>query len=246
MRPSGNVSGRGGEADLDRRGRRSVRYARSTRRLRVSASVASAGGNATAAAARRRRRGRSACAGGRPVIAEARAVEREDAAVGVGGDQAAQQAVDDVLVERAQILDLVTTRPPGGAGRAQALGQRPGQQRDGEEAEQVDGHRVLREARRRQRRVGAQAASRRKRRRASRYCAETMREIEHRAQRRHLQRPAAEADRARGDDRQQIERREVAGDAAGDVDERGHQHRVDRELQVDQPRAAVDERSVAR
>ena len=52
---------------------------------------------------------------------------------------------------------------------------------------------------------------------------------------------AAELHGAGGDDRQHVQRREVAGDAAGEVDERGDDQRVARQLQIDQPAVAVDE-----
>ena len=66
-------------------------------------------------------------------------------------------------------------------------------------------------------------------------------DVEQRAQRRHQQAAAPELDDARGDDRQHVERREVAGDAAGEVDERRDDQRVAGQLQVDQPAVPVDE-----
>jgi hypothetical protein len=57
---------------------------------------------------------------------------------------------------------------------------------------------------------------------------------------RHLQRAAAELHRAGRDDRQHVERREQAADAAGKGDARRHHDDVDGEMDVGQPREPLD------
>src|SRR2546427_286530 len=51
----------------------------------------------------------------------------------------------------------------------------------------------------------------------------------------------SELHRAAGDNRQHVERREIAGDAAGEIDERGDNQRVARELHVHQPAVPIGE-----
>ena len=67
---------------------------------------------------------------------------------------------------------------------------------------------------------------------------ENQADVEHGAQRRHQQAAAAELHRRAGGDRQDVERREVAGDTAGEVDERRDDQRVAGQLQVHQPPGA--------
>ena len=133
------------------------------------------------------------------------------------------------------------------AGRSHALGQRAAQQRDGEEAEHVQRRRCT--ARRRaaaarrarlepgvEQQTGGREVLRRApgRRRATR------------AQRRDQQPAAPELHGAGRDDRQHVQRREEAGDAAGEVDERRDDQRVAGELQVDQPAVPVRRSAASR
>ena len=136
-------------------------------------------------------------------------------------------------------VDACSSRAPADR---RLVGQRAAQQRHGEEPEQVERDRVLRHrpaAAARPARPRATDASRIPA--AVRYCADDEADVEHRAQRRHQQAAAAELDDAGRDDRQHVQRREVAGDAAGEVDERRDDQRVDRQLHVDQPAVALDE-----
>ena len=201
--------------------------------------IASAG---AAAAARRRSAGRRRDAERQAGDRLGGAVERQDALRRIGRRQAARQAVDDVLVERLQVGDLGRRLLEPGAGRPQAV-----------------------------RRASRSAAPRRRtRRRSARRCTarptrggsasavggeprivqqpgrrQVLREheadVEHGAERRDEQAAAAELDDAGGDDRQHVQRREVAGDAAGEVDERRDDQRVAGQLQVDQPAVPLDE-----
>ena len=68
------------------------------------------------------------------------AVEGQDPLQPIGGRQAARQAVDDVLIERLEIGDLGRGLLEPRPGRPHAVGQRAAQERDGEEAEQVQRH----------------------------------------------------------------------------------------------------------
>ena len=74
------------------------------------------------------------------------------------------------------------------ARRPQTLGQRPASERDGKEAAEVDRHGVLREPQRRQLPTGAEQRRSARKVRASMYCTEHERQVQHRAQR---ARPAA-------------------------------------------------------
>ena len=72
-------------------------------------------------------------------------IEGQDAAVFVSGRQAAQQAVDDVFVERAEVGHLIRRALEADAGRAKPFGEGPAEERDGKEPEEIDGDGVLRE-----------------------------------------------------------------------------------------------------
>jgi hypothetical protein len=65
-------------------------------------------------------------------------------------------------------------------------------------------------------------------------------EVQDATEDRNLKRPAPKADDARGDDRQEIQRREVADDPAGEPDEARHQDGIRPELQVYQPGKPLD------
>ena len=79
-----------------------------------------------------------------------RPIERPNPAVRIGADETAQQTVDHVLVERAEVLDLMRGILEFRARGFETLGQRLRQPRHGEEPEQIDEDGVLREAERRQ------------------------------------------------------------------------------------------------
>ena len=169
------------------------------------------------------------------------AVEGADAQRRVGRDQAARQAVDDVLVQRLQIGDLGRRLLEARPRRAQAVGKRAAEQGDGEEPEDVERHGIARHRAGRQGQgrggepgIGAVARGRKVLR-------DHQADVEHRAERRRHQPAAAELDRAGRDHRQHVERGEIAGDAAGEVDEGGDDQRVAGQLQVDQPAVAIDE-----
>ena len=59
--------------------------------------------------------------------------------------------------------------------------------------------------------------------------------VDHRAQHAHHHAGPLRLDRARRDDRQRVERREIARHAARQIDERRHDDRVERQLHVDEP-----------
>ena len=164
-------------------------------------------------------------------------VERQHAPLDVRRHQPAQEAVDDVLVVGAEVRHLVRRHGQPRIGGPKPFRQRPRQQRDGEEPEQVDPHRVLREA------PGGQLES--LYRHPVRDHVHVLRhddgQVQHRTERRDLQRAASKADGAGGDDGQEIERRKVADDAAGQTDEPGDQQRIHAELQVREPRMPIDE-----
>ena len=170
------------------------------------------------------------------------AIERQDPLRRIGRGQPARQAVDDVLIERLQVGDLRRRLLEPGAGRPQAVGERAAQQRDGEEAEHVQRDRTARPRPAAARPTAFSPATGRSssptRRRVLR---EHQADVEHRAERRHEQAAAPELHGARRDDRQHVERREVARDAAGEIDERRHDQRVAGQLQVDQPPVPLDE-----
>ena len=128
-------------------------------------------------------------------------------------------------------VDASSSRAPADAG---ASASEPLSSATAKKPNEVEGDRVLRDTERRQPSAGGASHG------SGRYARSVVlrqhqADVEHRAQRRHLQRRRAGTGRARRDDRQHVERREVAGDAAGEVDERRDDQRVDRELQVDQP-----------
>ena len=79
-----------------------------------------------------------------------RAIEGQHPAFGVRRHQAAQKAVNNVLVERAQVPYFVRGIHEARIGRPKVFRQGTGQQRHSRKAEQVDGHRVLGELPRRQ------------------------------------------------------------------------------------------------
>ncbi len=165
-----------------------------------------------------------------------RAIERQDPAGVVRGRQPARQAVDDVLIERLQVGDLVGRLLEPRPGRPDAIGERSAEQRDREEPERVEEVGVLRDRPRRQHRrhqpgIVHVAGGR-----------EVLRQhhaaVQHRAQRRHQEAAAPELHHRRRHDRQDVERREIAGDAAREVDERRDDQRVAGQLHVDDPPAA--------
>ena len=150
-------------------------------------------------------------------------IERQDALRGIGRQQTARQAVDDVLVQRLQIGDLRRGALEPRAGRSHALGQRSAEQRDGEEPEQVQRddvlrhrarwqlHRIDRQPRQMQRARRPSGTARRRGPRKSR------RSTSRRAVRRAGIRTMLPATIG-----STYSRREEARDAAGEVDERGH------------------------
>ena len=122
--------------DLDLRGRRQCDSGLSTRRPRrvralLVSSTARCGGSCSTSAIGRP----TTDSDGMPVIASAARLNVRIAALSIGRRQAARQAVDDVLVERLQVGDLVRRVLEPRAGALQPLGQRAAQQRDREEAE---------------------------------------------------------------------------------------------------------------
>ena len=169
------------------------------------------------------------------------AIERQNALVGIGGRQAARQAVDDVLVERLQVGDLGRGLLELHARRPQAVRQRAAEERGGEEPEQVERDRVLRDRPRRQdeRRVHEQRIV--EEARGGQVLRRHEADVEDGAERGDHQAAAPELHGAGGHDRQHVQRREVAGDAAGDVDERRDDQRVAGELQIEQPPVPLDE-----
>ena len=118
------------------------------------------------------------------------------------------------------------------------------EQRDGEEPEHVQRDGVLRHRSGRQRLrvcrqpgIGAQPGR-----------GQVLRQheaaVEDRAERGDQQAAAPELNRARGDDRQHVQRREVAGDPAGEVDERRDDQRVAGRA-ADRPASGAARRSAA-
>jgi hypothetical protein len=168
-----------------------------------------------------------------------RSVERQQPALRIGGGEPAQQVVEHVLVEGLQVGDLLGGLLEPDVGALGALRERPAQQRDGEEPEQVDRHGVLRDAGGRQ--PGCRVIGERQFQESGRVhelCEDQAHE-EHRAQRRHLQAAAPPLHGAGGHDGQHVQRREQAVDAAGDVHAGGDEDRVEAEMHVGQPRNPV-------
>ena len=116
--------------------------------------------------------------------------------------------------------------------RAQALGQVGGEQRPGDERDEVDDESVAHASRLLVGRLGQQAER------------EPERPEEHQGHvqdpagpRRHEPAPAVEQQRGHGD-REQVQERHRAVETARDSDERGHEQRVPDELQVEEERRA--------
>ena len=156
-----------------------------------------------------------------PVIASAARLNVRIRCRAIGRRQAARQAVDDVLVERLQVGDLGRRLLEPRAGRPQAV--RPASRSSSATAKNPNTFSATVYCA--TDRGGSDAAHARQPRIVQQPgAAEVLRQhqadVEHRAQRRHQQAAAPELHRAAGDDRQHVERREVAGDAAGEVDER--------------------------
>ncbi len=158
-------------------------------------------------------------------------VEAQDAALDIRGRQAARQAADHVLAEGLQILQLVRRLLERCPSATQPLGQPATERRDREEAEDVQADDEKRDALLRPR-VGANHDRQRRR-------AEVLRRrqscVDDRAQHPDQHAGALRLNRARGNDRERVERREVARDAARQVDERRNDNRVAHQLDVNQP-----------
>jgi hypothetical protein len=158
-------------------------------------------------------------------------VEAQNPALDVGRCQATGQAADHVLAERLKIGQLVRRLLERGAGAAQTLRQQAAQRGHRDEPEDVKKDDEERDALLRPR-VGADDH-----REGGR--AEVLRarqaSVHERAQHADHHPGPLRLDGARRNDRQRVERREIARDSARQVDERRDDDRVAGQLHVDEP-----------
>jgi len=172
-----------------------------------------------------------------------RRVQQEDAALQVGGQQAAPHGLDDVLIEGLQVFQPRPFVQQLHAGLAQALGQVTGEIPNAEEGEKVDAQVNLQGPR--PHHLGVQ--SRNRFQQVGRFHQAGKQQE---GQRRQQERPHAREQDAGHDDDQQIEKHEVTLERPGDVDQRGHHQQVHRQLQVpfhirvelDHPQDGVEQR----
>ena len=168
------------------------------------------------------------------------AIERQDPQGNIRRGEAARQAVDDVLVEGLQARDLGGRLFQPRAGRSKTFGERSAEERHGKKPEHVERNRVLRNRARRQRNRPVRQPRIRQHSGGRQILSDHELAEQHCAQRRNEQAALPELhDRAR-DHRQNVQRREVAGHAAGEVDERRHDDCVAGKLHVDEPAVLVD------